>query len=68
MQKYEYCKIARSMHGGYFIETPDLERVNIDSEVKLEVMNILGKEGWKVITPIKDENGFVFFKRPIIED
>ena len=65
MQKWEYCRAARSMHGGFFIDATGMERVNIEADRLVDIMNILGKDGWELISPIKDENGFYFFKRPM---
>ena len=65
MQKWEYCRAARSMHGGFFIDATGMERVNIEADRLVDIMNILGKDGWELISPIKDENGFYFFKRPL---
>jgi hypothetical protein len=68
MQKWEYCKVARSMHGGFFIDATGLERVNIDAERLVDMMNLLAKDGWELLSPHKDENGFYFFRRPMIAD
>jgi hypothetical protein len=67
MQKWEYCKIARSLHGGYFIDASGMERVNIDTDHFIDILDMLGKEGWELIDPHKDENGFFYFKRPVKE-
>ena len=67
MQKWEYLKAARSLHGGFFIDATDMERVSIEAERLVDLMNILGKDGWELISPLKDENGFYFFKRPMEE-
>jgi hypothetical protein len=65
MQKWEYCKAARSLMSGYFIDATGEERVTIDVERKVDLLNVLGKDGWELISPHKDENGFFFFKREL---
>ena len=67
MQKWEYIKVARSLNGGFFIDSTGVERVNIDAERLVDMMNLMGKDGWELINAIKDENGFYFFKRPVQE-
>ena len=67
MQKWEYCKVARSMHGGFFVDATGMERVNVEAERLVDIMNLLGKDGWDLLSPLKDENGFYFFKRPLEE-
>lgn len=67
MQKWEYCKVARSMHGGFFIDATGMERVNIEAERLVDMMNLLAKDGWELLSPHKDENGFYFFKRLLEE-
>lgn len=65
MTKWEYCKAARSMHGGFFIDMAGIERVNIEADRLVDMMALMGKDGWELLSPHKDENGFYFFKRPI---
>ena len=66
MQKWEYCRAARSVNGGFFVEKTGVnDRINIDAEVLLDLMNILGKDGWELVHPVKDEIGHYYFKRPL---
>jgi hypothetical protein len=67
MQKWEYCKAARSMHGGFFVDATGLERVNVSGDRLIDLINLLGKDGWELLSPHKDESGFYFFKRAVTE-
>ena len=67
MQKWEYCKVAKSLTGNFFIDIPGAERLTLDVDTKIEMLNIMGKDGWDLIDPHKDESGFYFFKRPLEE-
>ncbi|MEM5774464.1 MAG: hypothetical protein AAGU05_05630 [Anaerolineaceae bacterium] len=67
MQKWEYCKVARSMHGGFFVDATGLERVNISGERLIDMINLMAKDGWELVSPHKDESGFYYFKREFVE-
>lgn len=67
MQKLEYCKVARSMHGGFFVDATGLERVNISGERLIDMINLMAKDGWELVSPHKDESGFYYFKREFVE-
>jgi len=56
------------LHGGYFIDASGMDRVNIDEDHFIDLLNMLGKEGWELIDSHKDENGFYFLRRPIKEE
>ena len=53
------------MHGGFFVDAAGVERVNLDADRLIDMINLLAKDGWELMSPHKDESGFYFFRREL---